>query len=62
MEHDMDEMMDQVAQELLEGIEKKDHKMVMDALTALVFHIQDADQEQDTELMEMKWRALPKCH
>lgn len=54
MEHDdMDEMMNQVAQELLEGIEKKDHKMVMDALTALVLHIQDEDKEQDMRDMEM---------
>jgi hypothetical protein len=53
MEHDMDEMMNQVAQELLEGIEKKDHKMVMDALTALVLHIQDQDQEQDSQMEQM---------
>lgn len=51
---DMDQMMDQVAHELMEGIEKKDSKMVMDALTALVLHIQDADQDQDSEMMEMK--------
>lgn len=57
MEHDMDEMMNQVAQELLEGIEKKDHKMVMDALTALVLHIQDQDQEQDSQMEPMSWRA-----
>lgn len=49
----MDELMDQVAAELLEGIEKKDKKMVMDALQALVLHIQDNDQEQDQQPMPM---------
>ncbi len=43
----MDELMDQVAAEMLEAIEKKDKKMLLDALQALVLHIGDADQEQD---------------
>lgn len=44
---DSDQLMDSVAQELLEGLEKKDKQMVLDALTALVLHIQDMDKEQD---------------
>lgn len=60
--HDMEEMMNQVAHELLEGIEKKDAKMVMDALTALVLHIQDQDQEQDSHMPEMPWNQQAKCH
>src|SRR5271170_3732870 len=42
-------LMDSVAGELLEGLEKKDKQMVLDALTALVLHIQDMDKDQDTK-------------
>jgi hypothetical protein len=55
MEHDMDdgmeEMMDEVAKELMSAIEKKDHKMLREALEALVLHIQDEDEKQDMEDM-----------
>lgn len=44
-----DDLMDQVASELLEAIEKKNPKMLRDALTALVLHIQDEDKQQDQE-------------
>lgn len=47
MSQDMDSMLDSVAQEMLQAIAKKDHKMMLEALTALVLHIQDMDQEQD---------------
>lgn len=47
---DMDSMLDSVAQEMLQAIEKKDHKMLLEALTALVLHIQDADKEQDMSM------------
>jgi hypothetical protein len=46
---DQDELMDSVAGELLEGLEKKDKQMVMDALTALVLHIGDMDKAQDSD-------------
>lgn len=42
-----DQLMDSVAGELMEGLEKKDRQMVLDALTALVLHIQDMDEDQD---------------
>lgn len=51
METDGHEMlMDAVAQEFMDGMEKKDHKMVLEALKALVFHIQDMDEAQDAEM------------
>lgn len=52
MDQDQEMLMDQVASELLEGIEKKDKKMVMDAIKALVLHIQDEDEKQDSMDME----------
>jgi len=39
-------MLDAVADELLQAIEKKDKKLLCDALTALVLHIKDQDEEQ----------------
>lgn len=48
---DMDSMLDSVAQEMLQAIEKKDHKMLLEALTALVLHIKDQDEAQDQEPM-----------
>jgi hypothetical protein len=47
---DKDMMLDSVAEELLHGLETKDKQMVLDALTALVLHIQDEDAEQDNEI------------
>lgn len=49
--NDTNEMMDQVAQELLTAIEHKDHKALREALEALVLHICDEDnqQPQDSE-------------
>ncbi len=46
---DMEQMMDMCAHELMDAIEKKDHKMLREALTALVLHIQDMDKEQERE-------------
>lgn len=45
MEHD--EMLDAVADELLQAIEKKDKKALCEALEALVLHITDSDQEPE---------------
>lgn len=52
MNPDMNELMDQVASELLEGIEKKDKQMVRDALKALILHCMDEDEAQDSQDME----------
>lgn len=49
MENDL---MDQVADELLQAIETKNKTMLRDALKALVLHIQDEDAEQDQESAE----------
>lgn len=43
----MEELLNEVASELMEAIEKKDKKLLIDALTALVLHIQDMDKQQD---------------
>ncbi len=42
-----DQLLDSVAQEMLDAIDRKDHKAMLDALTALVTYIQQEDQEQD---------------
>lgn len=44
-----DALIDSVAQELMQAIEKKDVKGFRSALEALVLHIQDMDKEQDGE-------------
>jgi hypothetical protein len=50
--NDENDLLDFVASEFLEGIEKKDKSMVIDALRALVLHIQDEDSEQDEKDMK----------
>jgi hypothetical protein len=47
---DSHELLDMVAQELFEAIEKKDSRAFRDALEALVLHIQDQDEEQDKQM------------
>ena len=47
-----DGLLDSVAQELFEAIEKKDIKGFRSALEALVLHINDEDKKQDQEDME----------
>ena len=47
----MDDVMSQVWDELLQAIETKDKALGMDALTALVLHIQDEDAKQDQGAM-----------
>lgn len=48
-----DELLDAVADELLQAIEKKDKKALCEALQALVLHISDLDAEQDaTDILE----------
>lgn len=46
---DTQEMLSQVWDELFHSFEVKDKKLGMEALSALVLHIQDADQAQDEE-------------
>lgn len=50
--NEMDGMLDQVAEEFLKAVETKDKKMMLEALEALVLHIQDMDEEQDQQEME----------
>lgn len=40
-------MLDAVAEDLLMAIEKKDKKLLREALKSLCMHIQDMDEEQD---------------
>lgn len=47
---DDSEMMGHVWDELVSAFEKKDRKLGMDALTALVLYIQDQDKKQDQEM------------
>lgn len=42
-----DDLMSQVCDELMQAFEKKDKSLLMEALKALIFHIQDEDQKQD---------------
>ena len=46
---DDNELLDHVAQELLDGLAKKDKSLVLEALRALILNIQDEDKEQDSE-------------
>ncbi len=48
---DDQELMSHVVDELMQAFETKDKGLLMDALKALVLHIQDEDQEQDQEMM-----------
>ncbi len=41
------ELLDSVASELLKAIETKDKGLLTEALTALIMHTQEIDQEQD---------------
>jgi len=43
----MDELLSQVVDELMEAFEKKDKQLLMDALKALILHIQEEDKETD---------------
>lgn len=46
-----DDLLSQVWDELLRAIETKNNKMGLEALRALVLHIQDEDRKQDQEDM-----------
>ena|ERR1035437_6153178 len=46
---DDNDLIDQVAGELLQAIETKDKNLLIEALSALVLHIQDEDQESDSQ-------------
>lgn len=41
------ELMQQVVSEFMEAFEKKDKALLLEALTALIHHIQDLDEQQD---------------
>lgn len=54
-ERDHDEsfdMLDAVAEDLLQAIEKKDKKLLKNALSALCEHLQDIDEKQDEQMKE----------
>ena len=42
-------LMDSIAHDLMQGLEKKDAWLIKEALSALVAHIQDMDEEQDNQ-------------
>ena len=44
-----DDLMPHIVDEFMKAFETKDKSLLMEALTALVLHIQDMDQEQDKE-------------
>jgi hypothetical protein len=46
------QLLNGVAAELLSGFEKKDKGMIVDALTALISHLQMQDSIQDKEDMK----------
>ncbi len=43
-------MLDAIVEDLMDGVHKKDKKMLKSALEALVEHIQEKDEKQDHEL------------
>ncbi len=43
------DLLDAVAEDLLMALEKKDKKLLKEALSALIEHIQEEDHEQDQE-------------
>lgn len=49
--NDDQEMLSQVWDELFQSFDTKNKKLGMEALTALVLHIQEEDHEQDQEEM-----------
>lgn len=42
------DLMDQVMDELFSAFEKKDKALALDALRAIILHVQDEDQTQET--------------
>jgi hypothetical protein len=46
------DMLSAVAEDILKAVEKKDHKLLKEALEALCEHVQDLDAEQDQQTME----------
>lgn len=46
------DMLDAVAEDFLLAIEKKDKKLLKEALSALCEHLQDTDEKQDQSLMK----------
>lgn len=45
-------MLDAIVDDLLDGVHKKDKKLVKSALQAFIEHIQDADEIQDQDVKE----------
>lgn len=46
-EQDTDDLISMVADEMLEAIDKKDANLLVEAIKALIIHIQQEDLEQD---------------
>lgn len=51
-EQENEQLIDSVAQEMLDAIDKKDHKLMLEALSALIMYIQEQDLKQDKEDIE----------
>jgi len=45
-------MLDAIAEDIMDAVQKKDKKVLKGALEALIEHIQEADEIQDEELTE----------
>ncbi len=44
------DLLSAVAEDILKAVEKKDHKLLKEALEALCEHMQDVDMEQDQQM------------
>jgi hypothetical protein len=49
---EMDELLDGVGQELMDSVHSRNHGKMVDALRALIAHIDMEDQKQDEESIE----------
>lgn len=47
-------MLDAVAEDILAAIERKDKKLLKEALSALVEHIESSDEDQDEQMLGAK--------
>lgn len=51
---EVDELLDSVGQELMDAVHSRDHKKLLEALRALISHIQLEDERQDEEMLNEK--------